>query len=136
MFGFAPNAFVERLIEETGISHVWEPAATRIPEGGRSIVTTSVNFTGQPPNPECDAQYQARQVLWEIWKRFSPSLDRIVSHSDKEQASEIVATLFADYLIDNMDLVQQLVDSHRAGKGFGSLDLLAELERRAQRREM
>jgi hypothetical protein len=63
-------------------------------------------------------------------------LDEVVSHRDKEQASEIVATFFADYLMENMDLVQQLVDSHRAGNGFGSLDLLAELERRAQRREM
>lgn len=46
MFGFDPNAFVERLIEETGVSHVWEPVATRIPEGGRTIVTASANFTG------------------------------------------------------------------------------------------
>src|SRR5215469_11043684 len=33
-FGFDPNAFVQRLIEETGISHVWEPVQTKIPEGG------------------------------------------------------------------------------------------------------
>jgi hypothetical protein len=63
MFGFDPNAFVERLIEETGISHVWDPAATRISEGGRAIVTTSVNYTGQTPNPERNAKYQARQLL-------------------------------------------------------------------------
>ena len=33
-FGFDPNAFVQRLIEETGISHVWEPVATKVAEAG------------------------------------------------------------------------------------------------------
>ncbi len=33
IFGFDPNAFLQRLIEETGISHVWEPIPTRISEG-------------------------------------------------------------------------------------------------------
>jgi hypothetical protein len=131
-FGFDPNAFVERLIEETGVSHVWRPVATRIPEGERIIVTMSANFKGQAPDPERGARYYARQLLWEIWKRFSPSLDRIVSHRDKEQASEIVATLFADYLMDNIDLVQQLESSFRGEKGsWPRLDLLSELERRA-----
>ena len=36
-FGFDPNAFVQRLIEETGISHVWEPVATKVLEGGRTF---------------------------------------------------------------------------------------------------
>ena len=72
-------------------------------------------------------------MLWEIWKRFSASLDRVVSQRDKEQASEIVATLFADYLIDNIELVQQLESSFHGETGsWPGLDLLAELERRAQ----
>lgn len=59
----------------------------------------------------------------------------MISHSNKEQASEIVATLFADYLLDNMDLVQQLESSCTTEKGsWAGLDLLAGLERRAQRR--
>src|SRR5215469_2873180 len=32
MWGFDANAFVEKLIEETGISHTWEPVLARIPE--------------------------------------------------------------------------------------------------------
>ena len=34
MFGFDPNAFVQRLIEETGVPHIWEPISTRIHERG------------------------------------------------------------------------------------------------------
>jgi hypothetical protein len=132
-FGFDPNAFVQRLIEETGISHVWEPVQIKVPEGGRCIVTQSVNFEGQVPNPEREAKRQARQVVWNIWKRFAPSLDPVLSHSDKEHASEVVATLFADFLMDNMDLVRQ-VEALFAGRGGDSkVDPLTELERRAQR---
>ena len=29
-FGFDPNAFVQRLVEETGIAHEWEPVATKV----------------------------------------------------------------------------------------------------------
>jgi hypothetical protein len=32
-FDFDPNAFVQRLVEETGISHVWEPVRNKISEG-------------------------------------------------------------------------------------------------------
>jgi hypothetical protein len=90
-FGFDPNAFVQRLIEETGIPHVWEPVATKIAEGGRCFVTESVKFEGQVPNPEREAKRKARRVVWNMWKRFAPSLDRVPSHSDKEQASEVAA---------------------------------------------
>jgi hypothetical protein len=31
MEGFDPNAFVEKLIEETGIPHTWKPVLARIP---------------------------------------------------------------------------------------------------------
>jgi hypothetical protein len=135
-FGFDPNAFVQRLVEGTGIAHVWEPVATKIAEGGRCYSFTSVDFTGQAPNPEREAKRQARELVWHIWKRFSPSLDQVLSHRDKEHASEVVATFFADFLIDNFDLVRQVEDSFRAGHGGAGhgaspLDPLDELERRA-----
>jgi hypothetical protein len=131
--GFDPNAFVQRLIEETGISHVSEPVVTRIPEGGRMIVTVSANFEGQAPNPERNAKHQARQILWGIWKRFAPSLDEVVSHSEKEQAAEVVATIFADFLLDNIDLVRQLEDSFKDLQHVPLDPILSELEQRAQR---
>ena len=130
-FAFDPNAFVQRLIEETGISHVWKPVATKVPEGGRCINTGSLIFAGQVPDPEREAKHHARELVWAVWKRFSPGLDRVIADSDKEQASEIVATFFADFLLDNMELVSQVEAGFRAGTG-GELDALMELERRAQ----
>ena len=131
-FGFDFNAFVQRLIEETGISHVWKPVATKVPEGGRGFVTASARFAGQVPNPEREAKQLARQVLWGMWKRFAPSLDKVVSHSDKEQASEIVAMFFANFLLDNIDLVRQLEDSFKEPQSIPMDPILSELERRAQ----
>jgi len=57
-------------------------------------------------------------------------LDDLLSRRDKEQA----AGLFADFLIDNVALFRQVESPFRAGNGGGPLDLLAELERKAQRR--
>ena len=133
LFGFDPNAFVQKLIEEIGISHVWEPVQTKIPEGGRGLSTCSVAYAGQVPNPERKAKQQARQVLWEMWKRFSPSLDEMVAHSDKEQAAQVVATFFASFLLDNMDLVRQLEESFRDLQHVPLDPILSELERKAQR---
>jgi hypothetical protein len=133
-FGFDPNAFVQRLIEETGIAHVWEPVQTKIPEGGRAVITISVDFKGQgPPDPEREARRNTRDLLWEIWSRFAPSLDQPLSHRDREQASHLVAVMFADFVIDNMDLVSQVEAGFRAGNG-GDLAALMELERRAHGR--
>src|SRR5215469_10592590 len=137
-FGFDPNAFVQRLIEETGISHVWEPVQTKIPEGGRCIITARIprripNTGEQIPDPERDAKHQARQVLWDIWKRFSPSLDQVLSHSDKEHACRLVATFFANFLLDNIDLVQQLEAGFREPQSIPLDPILSELELRARR---
>ena len=44
---FDPNAFVERLVKDTGIAHVWEPVRTRVAEGGRCIITSSFGVQGQ-----------------------------------------------------------------------------------------
>lgn len=128
-FGFDPNAFVERLVKETGISHVWEPVATKVAEGGRLF--TSLDGP-QGLDPDTMAKREARELAWEIWQRFSPSLDQLLAHSDKEQAAHIVATFFADFLMDNMDLVSQVEAGYRAGNGGGGLPVLMELERRAQ----
>jgi hypothetical protein len=137
-FGFDPNAFVQKLVEETGISHVWKPVQLKVPEGGRCIVTSRIPT--RVPNPgehvpptERDAKGQARQVLWDIWKRFSPSLDEVVSHSDKEQATHTVATFFANFLLDNLDLVRQLESAFKDMQNVPLDAILSELERRAQR---
>jgi hypothetical protein len=137
-FGFDPNAFVQRLIEETGISHVWEPVRTKVAEGGRCFVTMRIPSRDPNPRervqlPERDAKHGARQVLWEIWKRFSPSLDEVVFHSEKEQAIQIVATFFANFLLDNIDLVRQLEDAFMDMQHIPLDPILSELERRAQR---
>jgi len=97
-FGFDPNAFVQKLIEETGILHTWEPVSTNIAEGGRAFSYSLVGGARER-NPDAAAKQGARQILWELWKRFPPSLDEIVSHSDKEQATHIVATFFANFLL-------------------------------------
>jgi hypothetical protein len=136
-FGFDPNAFVQRLIEETGIAHVWTPVVTKVPEGGRGIVTTSVNFTGQTPNPERNAKQQARQLLWDIWSRLA-NLDRLLSHSDEQAFSDkesfrLATELFDDFVADSVDLLREVEAKFRAD-GFPPMETLAELERRAQRR--
>jgi hypothetical protein len=139
LHGFDPNAFVQRLIEETGISHVWEPVATKVSEGGRTFSYSLVGGA-QERDPDAAAKQAARQILWEIWKRFS-SLGEVVSRSDKEQATQIVATFFGNFLLDNIDLVRQLEDSFRDMQHVPlnpniqhvPLDpILTELERRAQ----
>jgi len=131
-FGFDPNEFLQRLIEETGISHVWEPVTTKVPEGGRTYVTGSANFKDQVPNPEREAKRQARELVWEIWSRFVDLNE--LSYDGKEPSSHLVAIRFADFLLDNIDLLRQLEASFRAGKWGTPLELWYELERKAQGR--
>jgi hypothetical protein len=90
MWGFDPNVFVQRLIEETGISHVWEPVPARVEEGGFCYVTHRVTFKGQgPPDREAEeealkkfmasdpsdreAKHDARELLWAVYSA-SPTL--------------------------------------------------------------
>ncbi len=48
---FDPNAFVDHLVAETGITHVWEPVRTKVAEGGRCIITHSLEgHGGQSPD--------------------------------------------------------------------------------------
>jgi hypothetical protein len=64
-----------------------------------------------------------------IWKRFSP----LFSNSEKELAAELVTSLFADFLIENMDLVRQLEHGFLDPQYIPTEPVLPELERRAQR---
>ena len=140
-FGFDPNAFVQRLIEETGVSHVWEPVSTKISEGGRCYITASVNFkgqvAGQVPDQEREAKRRARDLVWEVWSRFA-NLDRLLSHSDEQAFSDkesfrLATELFDDFVADSVDLLREVESKFRAD-GFPPMETLAELERRAQRR--
>jgi hypothetical protein len=54
-FGFDPNAFVQRLIEETGISHVWEPVSIKVSEDGRTFSYSLVGGA-QERDPRCYGQ--------------------------------------------------------------------------------
>ena len=116
---------------------MWEPVRTKVAEGGRCFVTMRIST--RVPNPgvriphtEREAKQGARQVLWEIWKRFSPSLDQVLAASDKEGAAHIVATFFANFLLDNIDLVRQLEDAFRDLQHVPLDSILTELEHRAQ----
>jgi hypothetical protein len=129
-FGFDPNAFVQRLIEETGISHVWEPIPTRIPEGHYTFGFTRATFKGQgPPDPEREAKRCARDVLWDVWSRY---VNLHLSQDDRETFAHIVAILFADFVIDNVDLVRELTSLFNGGRSAQPFAVLTELERRAK----
>jgi hypothetical protein len=137
IFGFDPNAFVQQLIDETGISHNWEPIPTRIAEGSCSFTFVTATFKGQgSPDPQVrrdsgQAKRFTREVLWDVWSkhhRLEPP-DRV----NQESFARMVATLFADFVIDNVDLAPQLM-SMFSGKGEGAqpFAILTELERRAK----
>jgi len=139
IFGFDPNAFVQRLIEETGISHVWEPIPTRISEGGFAYAFARATFKGQdPPDPEREAKREARDLPWAIWSRFA-HLDRLLSQRDEQAFSDLEAfrlatMLFNDFVADNHDLLREVESAFRSGVGFPPRTVLSELERRAQGR--
>jgi hypothetical protein len=127
-FGFDPNAFVQQLVSETGIAGTGKTIPTRVGDGrwwGGSPIG-AINET-----PERLAEHTAREVLWQIFKRFSPILDAMTSHDNKESSTHIAALLFADFLLDNIDLVRQLEDGCKNPK-VGCVDVMKELEQRAQ----
>ena len=87
---------------------------------------------GPGENYAMNAHPTSTAILWEMWERFSPFLDELVSRSDRERASKIVATLFANFLLDNIDLVRPLEDSFKDIEHVPFDPILRELERRAQ----
>lgn len=138
LYGFDPNAFVEKLIAETGISHTWVPIPTRVPEGTYVFsfmrVTLKDKATPDPRRPfvdEGEARHHAREVLWDAWSKYfqlQPS-ERI----DKEMHARSVANLFADFVIDNADLAQQLIAAFMGhGESAELFAILIELEQRAK----
>ena len=130
LFGFDPNAFVQQLIQETGVLHVWEPVATKVTGDMRLYVTLAVG----DQDPDTAAKRQARQLVWDIWSRFRLPSDDFLSRLGPETASNVVATQFADFVIDNIDLFRRVEASFRAGNFGGGVDLLIELEGKAQDR--
>lgn len=138
MWGFDPDAFVEKLIDETGISHTWEPVLARIPEGSSCCTYTKLRVTlkGQGPrDPEAvkealktgpserEAKHDARELLWAVWSKCQPNLSRASGNHELHVAS--VAWHFADFAIDNIDLAREFVTS-----GHG-LTTVLQLERNA-----
>ena len=146
--GFDPNAFVEKLVEETGISHTWEPVLARIPEGALtcSYVTYRATFRGQgSSDPEAakealkkrmageiserEVKQEARALLWAVWSKCQPNLSRASGNHEVHVAS--VAWHFADFAIDNIDLAREFVDDRHRGEGRTQLAVVLDLERRA-----
>lgn len=129
-FPFDPNAFLERLIEETGIEHSWEQIPTKLSEDDFCISTISVTFKGQEhlkPNPEQEAKRNARDLLWDVWSRYHTF--REPSGEDKD-FTHIVALMFGGFVIENIDLARKIFS--RDGGGPSPASIIAELERRAQ----
>lgn len=137
IFGFDPNAFVQRLVEETGILHVWELIPTRIPEGGWSLNFMRATCKGQTPSglqhlpDECEAKRCAREVLWDAWNKYFQL--QPPQREDRETYAHVVAILFADFVIDNLDLARQLMAVFgNSGQSVEPFAILTELERKAK----
>jgi hypothetical protein len=137
LFGFNPNAFLRCLVEETGISHVWEPIPTRISEGELAFGISSVAYEGQgPPDPEGEAKRQARELMWQIWIRFA-NLGDLLPLRDRETVSR-TALLFDHFVTRNSDLLPEVaaglmgVAAGLMGNDVNLDAILIEVERRAQ----
>lgn len=134
LYGYDPNAFVQRLIEETGISHVWEPIATRMPEGEFSFVLMRASVKGQGT---LDLKHEVKNVsltvLWDVWSKYF-SIRQFWDEGNQETFAHLVATVFADFVIDNIDLARELASVLTGGEGTPPSAILTELERRAQGR--
>ena len=128
LFGFDPNAFVQQLVSETGISDTGKTIPTTMDETCRVWGSGPIEFRND--SPERQAEHQARAVLWMIFKRFSPILD-LTSSPNQESSANSAALFFADFLLDNIELVRKLEEEFK-NRQFGYIDLLKELEQRAQ----
>ena len=131
LWGFDPNAFAQRMVEETGVAHVWEPVVTKVSEGGRGYGFTFGILRGETRDLDRDARSKTRQLLWNLWQRFS-GIESANMLQDREHLS-VVSVLFEDFLIANTELVQRVVDGLRQD-GYVGKDLLMEIERRAMQR--
>jgi hypothetical protein len=112
--GFDPNAFVQRLVEETGAAHVWEPVATHVSEEGRGYCFTLGCVRGAVTDLDRDSRCEARQLLWSIWRRFSG-----IESANMLQSREhllVVSMMFEDSLIANLEPIcgERVADGDRA----------------------
>jgi hypothetical protein len=128
LYPFDPNAFLQRLVRETGIAHEWKPLPTTIPDGGRSHYRFSVS--GPVEDPDRAARNKTRDLLLQIWRRFS-GIDNFVG--PEEARAQLSNVWFDDFLIANTDLVQRVVGAYRQNNGVG-MDLFTEIEQRASKR--
>lgn len=128
IFPFDPNAFLKRLMEETGVEHRWEAIQTKMSEDEFSLCTITAAFKGQEqPDSEQIAKLMVRDLLWDVWSRYHRF--RQPSGSDKDFTNAI-ALMFASFVIDNIDLARKIFSP--GGDGPSGSSIIAELERRAQ----
>ena len=92
----------------------------RAPEGMRCFATEDVL---QSKDPEITAKHNTRQLLWIIWERCSGS--------DLKDHPAALAGNFADYPIENLDLVREVEASFRTDEFGPSMEVLQQLEQRA-----
>jgi hypothetical protein len=135
-YGYDPNAFVQQLIEETGVSHTWERIRTIVPEGICAFHFTRVARAGQDARKgiyekdEHEAKRCTGKVFWAAWEKYR---DMEPSETiSKDMHARIVATRFGDFVINNLDLAQRLM-AHFATHEGNAFAIMTELERRAMR---
>jgi hypothetical protein len=75
-------------------------------------------------DPEITAKDSTRQLLWMIWERCS-------GWADLKDRPEALAGIFADYLIENLDLVREVETSFKTTQFGPSMEVLQQLEQRA-----
>jgi hypothetical protein len=126
LYPFDPNAFVQRLIDETGIAHTWKPVSTRLKEGERRYCFVLSEGEG----PGTTATRETRRLLWGIWKRFA-NFDEPLAHDDKLAAFRVATQVFDRFVTDNSDLVLELEEGCRTGHNF-SFETLKKLEEKAR----
>ena len=116
---------------------LWEPVPTRLAEGRYCFTFLTVTYRGQssPGSPMHRDPVQAkrftRDVLWDVWSKYHSlgSPEQV----NKEAFGHMVAILFADFVMDNVDLARELM-STLSGRSEGAkpFAILTELERRAK----
>lgn len=127
--GFDPNTFVEKLIEETGISHTWEPVLAKIPEGSGCTYSKWTFGNQARPDPVREAKQDARELLWAVWSKCQPNLSRPSGKHEHEATT--IAMAFADFVIDNIHLAREFVSVMSGGEGRPVLTIVLQLERNA-----
>ena len=122
LWEFDPNAFVRQLMEETGVQHTWQEITIRVSGGGRHFVRCTI---GNRADPNTEARRSTRQLLWSICERCND----LMSTLGKDHP-EVATGFFADFLIDNIELVQKVENGFKTQR-FPELSILQEAEEKA-----